>query len=239
MLKLQVSSWLLLAIVLLALVVGTPAKLQRRKLTDAELDRIEAQWEEEDEDDIDSPIRRPRDENGKFKKDEAGKYLPPQPQANYQKPEMIFAAVDLEDKKETELLARAWTDKLKSGGIDAKVYVINADRILITCGRGMMEAHQAKDFLLTEELTKHIEIGANKYFKDGKVTDRKGGPPKPAPKLPPGMGMPGMPGMPGMGGGAGGKLSEEDQKSIMAQIKASQAKERAAKEAANDGKDEL
>lgn len=132
------------------------------KLTDADWDRIEKEWEtpEEEEEYAYKPPKSPGVDMEKLKKLK-GKKLEQYMQRSQQSsgPTMMFATLDYEGccvKKKTEEIGNRWASMLRSSGMDITMYVIDDDQVLFSSQAGL-HAHEIHDYVLTQKECVSVE----------------------------------------------------------------------------------
>jgi len=155
-----------------------------RDYTEADLERLYEQWEEED----DEPLEP----------DELPEWKRPQPQIDFSKinpedPEsmlkmtktgktlMMFATISgSPTEKETESVSQLWQSSLFNAHYDVQRYVVASDRVLFVLKDGSA-AWDIKDFLVRQDRCESVTIegkdypglGASKKEKDEKVDASK------------------------------------------------------------------
>ncbi|XP_067012095.1 LDLR chaperone boca [Anabrus simplex] len=155
------------------------AKKDIRDYTDADLERLLDQWEEDDE-----PLEE----------DELPEHLRPQPQIDFSKidtsnPEnilkltkkgrtlMSFVSVDGDmTRDETETITKLWQSSLWNNHIQAERYLVDDNRAIFLFKDGS-QAWEAKDFLVEQEKCKEVVIEnktyPGKHSKEGKAAQKE------------------------------------------------------------------
>lgn len=142
------------------------AKKDIRDYSDADLERLLDQWEEDEE-----PLEP----------DELPEHLRPQPQVDFSKvdmsnPEnllkltkkgrtlMAFVSVGSNPTRdETEQLTKLWQGSLWNNHIQAERYLIDDDRAIFMFRDGS-QAWDAKDFLIEQERCREVTIENKQYY---------------------------------------------------------------------------
>ena len=170
---------LVLALALWACASAAKPKTGRdwSKLTDKDWEKIEDEWEtdeEREEYSFKPPQQKGLDmeklqrEMKKAKK--KGKGQSPKVQQMVQEsqqssgPAMMFATVDYDgccEKNKTEKMATEWAAMLKTSGMDISTYVIEADQVLFTSQAGL-HAHEIRDYVLQQPEVVAVEWNSNR-----------------------------------------------------------------------------
>jgi len=122
-------------------------------------DSVEDEWMSDEDEDSDAPF--------KFRKGPDGQRLPPQHKGP--KTEMGFVTLLPKiTKAQTEGLAGKWSALLSTGGVEAKGYAVEDNKILFVTERGFKDMLKVKDFVLGQKESVEFEWQQQKYPKSKK-----------------------------------------------------------------------
>jgi len=125
---------------------------------------IEDEWMEDEEEDPDQPF--------KFRKGPDGKRLPPEHKGP--KTEMGFVTLLPKiTKAKTEELAGHWASLMATGGVDAKGYAVEDNKILFVTEKGAKDMLKVKDFVLEQKEVVEFEWQQQKFPKPKKGSKKK------------------------------------------------------------------
>ena len=149
----------LLLLAALALAVGGAKPKTSRdwsSLSDKDWERIEKEWEDPEE--AEEYAFKPPQQKGidmeKLKKTKDPKKVQAMVAESQQSagPAMLFATVDYPgccNKKQTEDITTKWSALLASAGLDANVYVIEDDQVLLSTQHGL-HVNEIKEYVLKQ-----------------------------------------------------------------------------------------
>jgi len=129
------------------------------KVKNQDWDKVEDDWMEDEEEDPDQPF--------KFRRGPDGKRLPPEPRGP--KTEMGFVTLLPKiTKAKTEEIAGRWATLLSTGGVEAKGYAVEDNKILFVTEKGAKDMLKVKDFVLEQKESVEFEWQQQKYPKPKK-----------------------------------------------------------------------
>jgi len=128
--------------------------IQRKKLSETELQELEDQWFEDEDDDPEDPTR--------WRKMPDGSRSPPKPK---HKSEMAFVSLRKPiTKDETADWGGKQADMLTSGGVDVKAYPVEAGKVLFVADKGFPDMNKVQKFILKQPRVVDFEWNQKKSY---------------------------------------------------------------------------